>query len=497
MRSAFAVAVAVVCLAAPARAAPAESAVFALVVGVNTSPEPELLPLQYADDDAARYLDLFRALGARTYLLARPDGNTRRLHVQASAEAIAPRRQELARTLASLGRDVAQAHARGVPTVLYVVYAGHGTVLDARPYLTLEDARLSGDELLAEVTRVGADRSHVIVDACQAYLMAYSRGAGGQRRPLRGFLADSAARTGNVGLLLASSSSGESHEWAGFQAGVFSHEVRSGLYGAADADGDGRVSYDEIAAFVERANQAVENDRFRPTVIASAPRDGGAVVDLRGARGRALKMEGASSAAHYLLEDERGVRILDFHQTEGAAISLARPAVAGPLFLRRVSDGLERTVPPSDEAIALNTLPSAPPRALSRGAAHASFGKVFSLAFDVADVTAYRRRENELQLRLEDERGREIAAESRARRRRFYGWSAAGGALAAGGAAAAFFVSARRLSDVGSAGESHLAATARNEEIDARNLWGSGLAAASGALFATAVYLLWPRKETP
>jgi hypothetical protein len=495
VRLAFA-AVLVAALAAPARGAPAESAVFALVVGVNDSPEPDLPPLQYADDDAARYLDLFRALGARTYLLARPDENTRRLHAQASAEAIAPRRQELARTLAGLGKDVAQARARGVPTVLYVAYAGHGTVLDAKPYLTLEGARLGGEELLDEVSRVGADRSHVIVDACQAYLMAYSRGAGGERRPLRGFLAETAARPGNVGLLLASSSSGESHEWAGFQAGVFSHEVRSGLYGAADANGDGRVSYDEIAAFVERANQAVDNDRFRPTVLARAPRDGGAVVDLRGARGRALKLEGTSASAHYLLEDERGVRLLDFHQTEGAAVQLARPAVPGTLYLRRVSDGEERAVPPSEEAIALNDLPAGPPRAMSRGAAHASFGKVFSLAFDVADVTAYRRREDELRLRVEDERAREAVAETRARRRRFYGWSAAGGALVAGGAAAAFFVSAHRLSDVGSAGESHREATARNDEIDSRNLWGSALAAASGALFATAVYLLWPRKET-
>ena len=53
----------------------------------------------------------------------------------------------------------------------------------------------------------------------------------------------------NVGLLLSTSSARESHEWSGFESGVFSHEVRSGLYGAADADGDGRVSYAEIAAF--------------------------------------------------------------------------------------------------------------------------------------------------------------------------------------------------------------------------------------------------------
>src|SRR5437762_3404086 len=74
-----------------------------------------------------------------------------------------------------------------------------------------------------------------------------------------------------VGLLLSSSSHRESHEWDGFEAGVFSHEVRSGLYGAADADGDGEVTYREIAAFVARADAAIPNERFRPQVYAHAP----------------------------------------------------------------------------------------------------------------------------------------------------------------------------------------------------------------------------------
>ena len=53
-----------------ARAAEPESATFALVVGVNTSLDKDVAPLKYADDDAARYFDLFRLLGARTTVLA-------------------------------------------------------------------------------------------------------------------------------------------------------------------------------------------------------------------------------------------------------------------------------------------------------------------------------------------------------------------------------------------------------------------------------------------
>ena len=99
-------------------------------------------------------------------------------------------------------------------------------------------------------------------------MLALPRGPGGIRRPASGFVnLEAAARAGHIGFLLSSSLSGETHEWAGFEAGVFSHEVRSGLYGAADADGDGRVTYPEIAAFVERANAAIVNQRFRPRVL--------------------------------------------------------------------------------------------------------------------------------------------------------------------------------------------------------------------------------------
>ncbi len=85
----------------PAEAAP-QTATFALIIGVNRGADSELPELRYADDDAARYQELFRLLGARTHLLARMDANTKRLHAQAAAEAVAPRRAELERVLKTL-----------------------------------------------------------------------------------------------------------------------------------------------------------------------------------------------------------------------------------------------------------------------------------------------------------------------------------------------------------------------------------------------------------
>ena len=360
---------------------------FALIVGVNHAGEPGLATLKYADDDAARYQDLFRLLGARTYLLTRLDENTRRLHAQAAAEARDPTRQELAEAVRALKADVARAKAQGVPTVLYFIYAGHGNVDGEVGYLSLEDGRLDGTMLARDVLgAIDADLSHVIVDACYSYFLAFGRGPGGERRPLHDFTeTPELARDDRWGLLLSTSGARESHEWDAFQAGIFSHEVRSGLYGAADANGDGWVSYPEMVAFIEKANAAIPNEKYRPTVFARPPRQTDRLADLRGAEGRRIEIDGAQGA-HYLMEDGRGVRLADFHNGPGQSLRLLHPAGAGTLYLRRLDTDQEFSIAPSPDVIAVASLEPSSPRTRTRGAAHEAFDLLFSLPFSSADV---------------------------------------------------------------------------------------------------------------
>jgi hypothetical protein len=484
-------------VAAAAEAPPDERprAVFALILGVNASPGTEVAPLRYADDDAARYLDLFRALGARAQVLARLDANTRGLHPQAAAEALPPRRDELRKAVQSLARDIQQSRARGVPSTLYLVYAGHGRVEDQTWYLTLEDGRLSGEQLISEVVeRAGADRSHVIIDACHAYLLALPRGPGGMRRPLDGFVElEAASRAGRIGYLLSSSTSGESHEWAGFEAGVFSHEVRSGLYGAADADGDGRVSYTEIGAFVARANEAIASERFRPRVLARPARGDDLLLDLRARRQHTLRLEGPEGAAHHLLETGSGIRLLDFHTDGRTPVVLVRPPGEGLLYLRRVGDGFERTVPRADGVVQLAGLPLAPARAQDRGAAHQAFSRIFSLAFDAGAVQTFARRTAEDSALIEAARRSRERESRRLLRRRIGGAVALGVATASSVAAVAVARSAHALLDAASATESHRDVFRRNQRIAARNRGAAALALGAVAAGAGSLWLLlWP-----
>jgi hypothetical protein len=402
----------------------------------------------------------------------------------------------LRQAVESLTRDVAQARTRGVQSTLYVIYAGHGDVQDTAWYLTLEDGRLSGAQLMSDIVeRAGADQSHVIIDACNAYLLALPRGPGGTRRPAGGFVElEAASRAGRVGYLLSSSVSGESHEWAGFEAGVFSHEIRSGLYGAADADGDGQVTYAEIAAFVARANQAITNERFRPRVLARATRDD-VLLDLRPGRDRELRLDAPNGDAHYLLEDQTGVRVLDFHGSATAPVRLIRPAGGGPLYLRRVADGMERTIPRVDGVVELDRLPLTPARAQSRGAAHHAFSQTFSLTFDDAAVNEWIRERADIQTQLDVE-ARERDRETRhAHLRRLAGFTALAVTTAAGIAATTIELSAHALHDGAPADESQRDAVARNQSISSRNRMALGLGIGAIAAGVTGAWLLlyWPR----
>jgi hypothetical protein len=472
--------IAVLC-AAPARA---DTTSFAVIVGVNAGADAELPALRYADDDAVLYQELFRRLGATTYLLTRPDDNTRRLHAGAAAEAQPPRSAALDRAIAAVAAAAAAARARGNATAVYFVYAGHGNVRDNRSYLVLEDDRLTAADLERRVIdAVPGAQIHLIIDACYSGLLAGVRGPGGERRPLRGFSRSSGlADDARIGLVLSTSSARESHEWEGFQAGVFSHEVRSAMYGAADANGDGQVSYLEVAAFVSRANAAIPNERFRPDIYARSPRGAAVLVDLRNALHRRLEIDGAR-AGRYALEDDRGVRLLDFHN--GAQkVALVRPAATGDLFLRRLDSGVDYRVPGNADVVTFDALVPDVPRAAARGAAHASFSLAFRLAFDEEFVRGFERAHWE------------AAVTPQARSpswRRTVSWTAfgvAGGALATG---IGFALSARALRDGAAPTDSQARAVERNSEIARRNT-GTAicLGAAAAAMVAGAALRLWP-----
>jgi hypothetical protein len=480
---------AILLLAPAVRAGDPVASDFALVIGVNQAAESRLQALRYADDDAARYRDLFRTLGARTFLLATLDDNTRRLHPEAAAEAMAPRDRNLDKVVEALAAGVAAAQRSGLLTTLYVVYAGHGEVEGETGYLTLEDARLTGPALATRVLdRVRADRTHVIVDACSSYFFAAGRGSSGKRRPISGFsrLGGTLVEDRDVGLLLSTSSARESHEWAAFQAGVFSHEVRSGMFGAADADGNGIVSYGEMAAFIKRANQSIPNEKYRPEVFWRPPRGSAALVDLRPALARRVEIA-PEEEGHYYLEDPSGVRLADLHKGR-RTVRLLRPGQGAPrLYLRRTRDDREFVLPAASPVVTTTALTPQEPHVNVRSAAHEAFSAIFSLPFDQSSVDEVLRRQEGLLAAPAEREPPRLGA------RRTAGLVLLGvsGLAVAGGTWAHLSARSLRGSIDGNTSQDEVAAL--NRRIESRNDWALAAASAAGAsAIAGALLLLWP-----
>jgi hypothetical protein len=327
-------------LAAPPSPRPALAGVFALIVANNESLDPAVRRLQYADDDAARFHELMAALRANVRVLTVPDAETQRTFPGLAAVARPPTREALRRAMGELRDLMLEARKAGASTTFYFYFAGHGDVgSDREGFVHLLDGRFTRSDLFREVVgRSPADRNHVIIDACNSYFVVNARGHG-HLKAIRGFLTqESLDRYPNTGVVLSTATAAESHEWARYRSGIFSHQLLSGLLGGADVDGDGRIRYQELAAYVAAANLKVRDPRARVSIFARAPRadlrapllDLGLLARLRGdaarpAHGRVagLLRLPAAFQGHWYLEDDRGVRYADFNKTAEHALALA------------------------------------------------------------------------------------------------------------------------------------------------------------------------------
>ena len=298
-------------------AAEPEPVHLAVVVGFNGS--AQRADLRFADDDAARYFELLAPGMDKAWLLTVFDDASQEVFDGLVDVARLPTMEGLQAVLLEVEAHLVAAKARGARTELTFVYAGHGDVSDGTGYVNLEGSRLTRpkfEELVLD--GISADRIHVVIDACRSYFLVSSRGPGGAREPAEEGYAGPRRRPG-VGYVLSTSNDAESHEWASFQGGVFSHEVRSALTGAADLDGDGDVDYQELAAFVAVANEGIPQARYRPRFFIQPPsEDKDASVFHTGRLDLAESVSG-----RIRVTDARGVPYADLHKAKGDHVRVA------------------------------------------------------------------------------------------------------------------------------------------------------------------------------
>lgn len=373
-----------------------EPASFVLVVA-NNAPSPaakSLRPLRYADDDGARYFELFGIMAEQVNLLSVLDADTQALYPAAARASRPPSRKHLMASLAGLFEAIRTAKKKGQTTKLFFIFVGHGSVSDSgEGVMHLIDGEFSRSDLFQHViAKSPADYNHVIVDACNAFLFVGGRGedsAAAIDNAVDQFLArERMAQYPNTGFVLSTSAAEEVHEWSGFQAGVFSHEVRSALLGGADAGGDGVVTYGELRAFLQAANGMVRDPRAKlrpwvaaPPILAQAPLFDRSWVSSEVASVHVPR----DLSGRWSLEDERGVRVADIHSAPDGPVTLLLPTSRSHL-LRRGDEEFKIGTPRGSEVVNVARLAAEATSRQARSGVVESyrrnlFGIPFGLAF--------------------------------------------------------------------------------------------------------------------
>jgi len=297
---------------------------FAMVVGYNDSDDQALKKLRYADDDALRNARLLEHVTEELILLTSLDKESQRLF--GTTQTKAPTRSHIISGLKRLRKAMDAARAEGDQPILYFAYSGHGNYdAEGQGYVHLADGRFTTRDLyfhLFEPTKT--DPIILMVDACNAALLVNSRGAVTRKRVTDDKKLN-LENYPNVGVVLASSTVGETHEWGRYLAGIFSHEVRSGLLGPADLDGDDKVTFVELAAFIAAANDRVSNPTVRVRAYIRPPlsHPNLALIDIgAGTFPTRLRIKRAFKGKAHVVDSDL-IRYADFHKGPAQEFTLA------------------------------------------------------------------------------------------------------------------------------------------------------------------------------
>ena len=210
---------------------------FLLAAGANNGGE-DRVALRYAVTDAEEFSDVMLQMGgvepANRLLLRDPDLD------------------DFGEAVETLNRLVRESSSEVARTEVWIYYSGHAD----EEGLLLGGERLGYRELRRMMDAVDADVRVAVLDACASG--AITRIKGGQRR--KGFLVDAFSDTRGYAFLTSSSAEETAQESDRIQASFFTHYLVSGMRGAADVSGDGKVTLNEAYQFAlsETLAQTVE-----------------------------------------------------------------------------------------------------------------------------------------------------------------------------------------------------------------------------------------------
>jgi hypothetical protein len=214
----------------------------ALVIGANDGGAGRV-KLRYAATDARAVARVLTALGG---VEAR--------HLTVLEE---PTRAQLDQAIRALAHELAARRSAAQRLELVVYYSGHSDEGGLLP----SGERLSWSELRKMLGELPADVRIAILDSCASGALLRAKG-GVMRAP---FLQDASTQVSGHAYLTSSSADEVAQESDRLQASYFTHHLVSGLRGAADSNGDHRVTLSEAYQYAfHRTLQRTEQTNRGP-----------------------------------------------------------------------------------------------------------------------------------------------------------------------------------------------------------------------------------------
>jgi len=210
---------------------------FVLAAGANNGGGDRVM-LRYAATDAEEFSQVMLQMGGvapeNNLLLKDPD------------------LADFVQAVKQVNGMVRKARGEAARTEVWIYYSGHAD----EEGLLLGGERLGYRELRKMMDGFEADVRVAVLDACASG--AITRIKGGQRR--KAFLVDASSDTRGYAFLTSSSAEETAQESDRIQASFFTHYLVSGMRGAADVSGDGKVTLSEAYQFAldETLAQTVE-----------------------------------------------------------------------------------------------------------------------------------------------------------------------------------------------------------------------------------------------
>lgn len=308
-------AIAVVFVASPARAdepaAAAASTVphpyaYGILVGTNVGGAGQQT-LRYAEDDARKMAEVLRQLGRYgnpdLRVLVRPDG------------------AKLLSTIDDVAAKMRAHQAKGEQAVLVFYYSGHARAGS----FSLGGEELGVATLREKLRQIPSTLTLVVLDACQSGQFARIKGV----EAAADFSFNSVSRLTTKGIAVMASSSAQelSQESDELHSSYFTHHLIVALRGAADADGDGRVSLDEAYRYAYRRTLASTSQTQvggqHVTLDTDLAGQGDVAVTYPADAKSQLELPGALEARILVQQKPSGTVVAEVQKAKGAPLRLA------------------------------------------------------------------------------------------------------------------------------------------------------------------------------